>query len=258
MSEINEQPVDSSRAHGTFHIRSEVDHRAFRRGGCGATLAGWAAVAAISLWPPNLAFAWGTDDQAMTDEITQMLAIKPGDRVAEIGAGNGAMAVRMARKVGPTGLVFATEIDPARIEEIRERVHNAGLNNVTVVTATPTDSGLSAGCCDAAYMLDVYHHVTDPAATDASIFRALKPDARLLLYDFPPTIWLALFKVNGVPANRGGHGVADDIVINEMSTAGFREVEETRPWHAGFFIRDKYCLVFSKPGYSAVAPRKPD
>jgi len=238
-----------------YEQQDEVDHRAFQCGRC-AALAGWAAVAAITLWPPKLALAWGTDDQAITEEIVEMLAIKPGDRVAEIGAGNGAMAVRMAKKVGPSGRVFATEIDPARIEEIRERVRNAGLNNVTVVTASATDSGLSAGCCDAAYMLDVYHHVTDPAATDASIFRALKPDARLLLYDFPPTIWLALFKVKDVPANRGGHGVADNIVIDEMTTAGFREVKETRPWHPGFLIRDTYCLVFSKPEHSLAIPQK--
>lgn len=219
-------------------------------------IAGWAAMAAVTLWPTNFVLAWGTDDQAMADEIAEMLAIKPGAKVAEIGAGNGAMAVRMARKIGPTGRVFATEIDPARVQQIRKRVGNAELDNVTVVTATPTDSGLPAGCCDAAYMIGVYHHVTDPVATDVSIFRALKPGARLLINDFPPTIWLALFKVKDVPANRGGHGVPDGIVINEMTAAGFREMTETRPWHPGFLIRDTYCLVFSKPDDSAAAPQK--
>jgi hypothetical protein len=68
-------------------------------------------------------------------------------------------------------------------------------------------------------MIDVYHHITDPAATDASIYRALKPGARLLINDFPPTIWVALFKVKGVPANRGGHGVPDDIVVREITAA---------------------------------------
>jgi len=175
---------------------------------------------------------------------------------AEIGAGNGAMAVQMAQKLGPAGRVFATEIDPALIKQIRERAQKAGLNNLTVMTATPTDSGLPADCCDAAYMIDVYHHVTDPTPTDASIFRALKPGARLLINDFPPTIWLALFKVKGVPANRGGHGVSDDIVINEITAAGFHEMKETRPWHPGFLIRDTYCLEFSKPADSATASQK--
>jgi hypothetical protein len=57
-----------------------------------------------------------------------------------------------------------------------------------------------------------------------------------------------------MPANSGGHGVPDDIVVREISVAGFRKVRETRPWHPGFFIRDNYCLLFSKPENSAAAP----
>lgn len=176
-----------------------------------------------------------------------MLAIRPGSTVAEIGAGRGQMAVRIARRVGPSGHVYATEIDPALVGKIRARVVAAGLDNVTVVQATPTDTGLPPGCCDAAYMIGVYHHITEPAATDGSIFRALKPGARLLVDDFPPTRWLALFKVKDVPANRGGHGVPDNIVVEEMTAAGFRKLSEARPWHPGLFIRDNYCLVFSRP-----------
>jgi len=236
-------------------IPGAVDYDSFRRGGCATTIAGLAAIAALSLWPPRFALAWGTDDQVMADEIAEMLAIKPGSTVVDIGAGNGRMAMRMADKVGPGGRVFATEIDPVRIEQIGKRIHDAGIANVIVVKATPTDSGLPPDCCDAAYMIGVYHHITDPVWTDASIFRALKPGARLLIDDFPPTIWLALFKVKGVPANRGGHGVPDSIVANELGAAGFHKVAETRPWHPGFFIRDNYCLLFSKPQSSASAPQ---
>src|SRR5262249_15452954 len=138
-----------------------------------------------------------------------------------------------------------------RLKDIRKRVQDAGLDNVTVIEATPTDTGLPVACCDGAYMIGVYHHITEPAATDASLFRALKPGARLLVNDFPPTIWLALLKVKGVPANRGGHGVPDKVVVEEMTAAGFQEGNETRPWHPGFLIRDNYCLVFSKPQTSS-------
>ncbi len=216
--------------------------------------AGLAAIAMLSLWPARVR-AWGTDDEAMAREIAGMLSLKPGDTVAEIGAGHGSMAVRMAKIVGSAGHVYATEIDPDRLNEIRKRVQDEGLDNITVIEATPTDSGLPAGCCDGAYMIGVYHHVTDPAATDASIFRALKPGARLLVNDFPPTLWLALFKVKGVPANRGGHGVPDEIVVDEMTNAGFREVQETAPWHPGFFIRNNYAIVFAKP--EGAAPGSP-
>lgn len=199
------------------------------------------------LCPLQYAFARPNRRQVIADEIAEMLRIKPGYTVAEVGAGNGAMAIRMARKVAPAGHVFATEIDPARVNTITKRARKAGIGNLTAVAATPGDSGLPDGCCDAAYMIGVYHHLVDPAATDKSIFRALKPGARLLINDFPPTIWLALVKLKGVPANRCGHGVADEIVIDELTAAGFRRVTELRPWHPGFFIRDAYCLVFSKP-----------
>ncbi len=73
------------------------------------------------------------------------MIVKPGATIAEIGAGNGAMSVLMAAKVGPGGHVYSTEIDPKRRAEIQKRVAGAGLGNVTVVTATATDTGLPAG-----------------------------------------------------------------------------------------------------------------
>ena len=227
--------------------RSRVD--------CLAAIMGLGAIAAVTLWPAHLAFAGGTDDSALADEIATLLAVKSGSNVAEVGAGHGQMAIRMAQRVAPSGHVYASEIDPRLVAEIQQQALDAGLDNLTVVKATPTDSALPAGCCEAVYMIGVYHHLTDPAATDASIFRALKPAGRLLVDDFPPTLWLALFKVKGVPANRGGHGVPDQIVASELSGAGFQQVQEIRPWHAGFFIRDNYCLLFAKPIDSAATQR---
>jgi SAM-dependent methyltransferase len=217
-----------------------------RRVDCLAAIIGLGVIAALTLWPPRLVFAWGTDDAALADEIATLLAVKSGGTVAEVGAGRGQMAIRMAQRVGASGHVYASEIDPERVAEIQQRARDAGLDNLTVVAATPTDSALPPSCCEGVYMIGVYHHLTDPAATDASILRALKPGGRLLVDDFPPTLWLALFKVQGVPANRGGHGVPDHIVASELTGVGFHQVQEIRPWHAGFFIRDNYCLLFAK------------
>jgi len=222
---------------------------------CLPVILGLGMLAALFLLPPRPAFAWGTDDAALADEIATLLAVRPGSTVAEVGAGHGQMAIRMAQKVGLAGHVYASEIDPVRIAEIQQRARDAGLDNLTAVTADPIDSGLPAACCEAVYMIGVYHHLTNPIATDASVFRALKSGGRLLVDDFPPTLWLALFKVEGVPANRGGHGVPDQIVANELTGVGFNQVQKIRPWHAGFFIRDNYCLLFAKPVDPAATQR---
>src|SRR5215813_3248638 len=123
-----------------------------------APIIGLGAIAALTLWPPRLAFAWGTDDAALADEIATLLAVEPGSTVAEVGAGHGQMAIRMAQRVGPSGHVYASEIDPVRIAEIQQRARDAGLDNLTVVTASPTDSGLPAASCEGVYMTGVYHH----------------------------------------------------------------------------------------------------
>lgn len=198
-------------------------------------------------------FAWGTDDARIAADIAKLLAIGPGSSVAEIGAGHGEMTVRMAEQVGPSGRVYSTELDPERLADIRKRVAEAGLHNTTVVAATANSTGLAANSCDAVYMIGVYHHLTDPAGTDRSLFAALKPGGRLLVNDFPPTLWLWLWTPQGVPDNRGGHGVADHIVVDELTRAGFEFEREISPWHSGFFIRHNYALVFRKPRAPAAA-----
>jgi SAM-dependent methyltransferase len=202
---------------------------------------------ALLLAIPASSFACGTDDAQIAADIARLLAVGPGSSVAEVGAGHGEMTVRMAEKVGPSGRVYSTEIDPDRLADIRKRVADAGLHNVTVVEATPSSTGLAARSCDAIYMIGVYHHITDPVDTDRSLFEALRPGGLLLVNDFPPTLWLWLWKPKGVPANRGGHGVADRIVVSELTQAGFELVRAISPWHPGFFIRHNYALLFRKP-----------
>src|SRR5215472_2590654 len=99
-----------------------------------AAIIGLGLIAALTLWPPRRAFAWGTDDAALADEIAARLAVKSGSTVAEVGAGHGQMAIRMAQRVGPHGHVYASEIDPQRVAEIEQGARDEGLDNLTVVT----------------------------------------------------------------------------------------------------------------------------
>ena len=110
-------------------------------------------------------FAAGHYRDAYTDgdlyRLAGLLQVEPGMTVAEIGAGGGRATVFMANQVGSSGKVFATEIDEDRLEDIRESAAEAGVQNVTALLGTERETRLPAACCDAIFMVKVYHHFTD-------------------------------------------------------------------------------------------------
>jgi SAM-dependent methyltransferase len=205
----------------------------------------WSVAAAGAL--AGAAAAWllyqRVQAAAEIDRLASTLALEPGTRVADVGAGKGRFALAVARIVGPDGRVFATEIDPERLLQIRQAVERERLANVTVIEAGSTETGLADGCCDAAYLRDVYHHLADPAAVDRGLHRALVPGGRLLVIDFEPGWFLTrFFPVEGAPARRGGHGVAPDQVIEELTAAGFELDRRIERWGFGTF-----AVVFRRP-----------
>ncbi|MGH7248454.1 MAG: class I SAM-dependent methyltransferase, partial [Pseudomonadota bacterium] len=213
-----------------------------------------AVLVAVFFASPASAAFWSSN-AAQLDKLAPLIELKSGSIVAEIGAGNGAVTLAAAERVGPTGHVFSTEIGFEAVDEIRNVAAKAGLANVTVVQATASDTGLPAACCDAVFMIGVYHHFTDPIATDASIFRALRPGGRLVIQDFRPAWWLKPWTPKGIPSNRGGHGIPEQILENEVTGAGFRIVHAYDHWGNSFMFSN-YCVVFQKPGgFSATGLR---
>lgn len=177
---------------------------------------------------------------AELDLIVEALGLEPGAIVADVGAGDGKWAVKLAQHVGPEGHVFATEVDEDEVEEIEENVLGAFLNNVTVVQGDATGSGLPAACCDAILLRLVYHHFTHPADMRASLRRALRPGGVLAVVDISPqTSWRDL---PGVP-DRGGHGIAPADLIQEMTSDGFQYVSRQDEWNGD---EDRYCVVFRR------------
>jgi ubiquinone/menaquinone biosynthesis C-methylase UbiE len=210
-----------------------------------------AALAALLLFAgPSRALAWGTDNPALADEIAELMRVRPGATVAEIGAGGGAMSVLMAAKVGPAGRVYSTEIDPESLAEIRKRVAAAELKNVTAVAATATETGLPPDSCDGIFMIGVYHHLTEPAVYDRSILRALRPGATLVVSDFYPSWLLAPWATATMRKNFGGHGVAEPQLVEQLTGAGFRFIEQLPDCPKSWLLKT-YCAVFRKPESSA-------
>ena len=188
-----------------------------------------------------------THPESEVTRLWRVLELKPGMAIAEIGAGEGKMTVSMARQLGPGGRVVATEVDPARLRDIERAVAKAGLQNVRIIRGGDRATNLAERCCDAIFMARVYHHFTDPVAMDASLFQALRPGGHLAVIDFAPSRWrFWLRQPSGVPADRGGHGMPKEILIQELTRAGFQVERIVDDWWR--FPGTRYCVVFRKPG----------
>ncbi len=192
------------------------------------------------------AFGPDSDIEGEASRIMGVLDLKAGMTVGEVGAGKGEMAVLLAQELGSGGHLFATEIDTDNLDDIRDRVADAGLDIVTVIEAGKKQTNLAPECCDAIFMRKVYHHFTDPAEINASLFEALRPGGVLAVIDFSPSLWnFWLPRPDGVPENRGGHGMPKDLLIAEVTSAGFRLEQVTGEWWR--WPVDGYCVLVRKP-----------
>lgn len=166
-------------------------------------------------------------------KLVAVLALAPGKVVGEIGAGDGQLTIRSAKAVGPDGRVFATELGETKLDTLKRNLAGVGVKNVEVIEARVNRTGLPAACCDAIFMRDVYHHLTEPADVLADVLKALRPEGRLLIVDFEPRT--SLPPVAGVPENRRGHGIPIGVVSEELRAAGFEIVSEDRAWREDLY-----------------------
>ncbi|MFZ0642506.1 MAG: methyltransferase domain-containing protein [Candidatus Acidiferrales bacterium] len=176
------------------------------------------------------------------DEISRLAEAmhwRAGTIVADIGAGDGTYTFEAAEKVGPSGRVYATEIDKEKLKTLRAEVAKRKLSNVIIVDSAADDTKLPSSCCDAIFLRRVYHHLTQPQDFDRNLVRSLKPGGQLAIIDFPPGPNSELPK--GVPKNRGGHGIPEKVMVEELTSAGLRVEKVIDDWSG----RD-YCVIFVK------------
>lgn len=112
------------------------------------------------------------------------LELKPGMVVADIGAGSGYYTSRMAKLVGSTGQVFATDIQPGMLEILNRRIKSEGLTNVTTVLGAMDDPKLAPASIDLAIMVDVYHELQDPQVFLQKLRPVFKPGGRFVLLEY--------------------------------------------------------------------------
>jgi predicted methyltransferase len=185
------------------------------------------------LFPPqDLGMLEGPDRDAwqMPGEIMDALGIGDGTVVADLGAGGGWFTVRLARRVGPNGLVYAEDVQRQMVDAIDRRVAREGLRNVRTVLGEDDDPRLPLEALDAVLMVDAYHEVQNRVQLLANIRASLKPNGRLGIVDF---------KLDG-----GGPGPAMEervdpaTVVADAEAAGLRLLADER------FLPYQYLLVF--------------
>ena len=120
------------------------------------------------------------------DYIISKLELKPGQVVADLGAGPGVISLPMAKTVGPTGKVYAVDIDQAFIDHITMRAKEQGIGNVTAVLGKFTDPGLPARDVDVALFHDVLHHIKDRAEYLKNTAQYVKAGGRIAIVELDP------------------------------------------------------------------------
>jgi cyclopropane fatty-acyl-phospholipid synthase-like methyltransferase len=161
------------------------------------------------------------------DEVVKALRLAPDAAVADIGAGTGYFAVRLARAV-PRGRVFAVDIEPDMVRYLRERAQREGLANLVAVQGKPDDARLPEPV-DRVLIVDTYHHIDARVAYFARLRGSLKPGAEVAIVDFTLESPVGPPKSARLPAQT---------VIDEMRRAGYLLAARHE------FLPHQYFLVF--------------
>jgi ubiquinone/menaquinone biosynthesis C-methylase UbiE len=167
-----------------------------------------------------------------TSKLLPPLKIKPGDVVADIGAGSGYYTMKLAELVGPTGKVYAVDIQPEMLAIIKNRTKAAKVANVETIQNTETELKLPANSTDLFLLVDVYHEFSHPHEMTVEMVKALKPGGRMVFVEFR-------MEDEKVPILTV-HRMAEKQVLKEMKGHGVKHVatQSHLPW--------QHVIIFEK------------
>ena len=166
------------------------------------------------------------------DYIIASLKLKPGQTVADIGAGPGILSVPLAKAVAPGGKVYAVDVDKGFFEHITQKASAANVTNIVTVLGAFGDPKLPARDVDVALFHDVLHHIEDRAGYLKALARYMKPGSRIAVVELPP---------DGSHKDEPALIVTKDQVKGWMAAAGFTPVEELDG------LQGKWFVVYGRP-----------
>jgi len=169
------------------------------------------------------------------ERIVAALGLKPGMVVADIGAGTGLFTLSFSEAVGETGKVYAVEIAKNFIAHIKARAARANAANVETILCTERSVELPEASIDLAFICDVYHHFEFPAASLATLHKAIKPGGELVLIDFK--------RIPGESSDfvMGHVRAGQEVFEAEVTAAGFEKVDEVKD-----LLEENYFVKFRR------------
>ena len=192
--------------------------------------------ALITLFVTAAVAAWQRQQtgSVATERIFEVLEVREGQTICEMGAGDGELSVAAAKRVGTSGRVYTSELGDDRVKALRKKAESSGLAHITVVEGKPTATNFPDAACDALFMRNVYHHFEDPAAMNLSIAAAVKPGGKVAVVDFTPP-----GKEAERPSDRdndGMHGISAETLATELKAAGFEQVASEQGAQRWFMV----------------------
>lgn len=170
------------------------------------------------------------DAYQMPHEVLTALKLKPGEAVADLGAGSGYFTFRLAHHVGNSGRVYAVDVSPDMIVHLNQRIRDVRLKNVVTILSAPDDPLLADASVDRFFICDTWHHIENHSRYLALLKKMLKPGGQIVMVDFKKT------QTPMGPPMEMRIDRAD--LVKELETNGFRlKAEHT-------FLPHQYFLIF--------------
>ena len=164
------------------------------------------------------------------DQVVYRLDLKPDDEIADIGAGSGYFAVRLAKAVGASGKVYAVDVEQKMLDHIEKRAERENVDNIQTVLAEPGDPHLGSASVDLIFICNTLHHIENRGRYYRLLLRALRPGGRLVIVDFHKRKLPV-----GPPVEMK---IEKKVCIKELQSAGFRLAEDID------LLNYQYFLIF--------------
>lgn len=169
--------------------------------------------------------------------VADAIQIKPGERIADVGAGTGLYTLIFAEKTGPAGVVYAVDIAPRFLTLINQRAEDLGYSNIVSVLSREDSITLPPASVDVVFICDTYHYFEHPAAIMKTVFEALKPGGRVFIVDYK------LAEGATPPPDKRQVRFGEAGMIKEVTSFGFADPEDI---HVDGLSED-YMLRFTRP-----------